>query len=58
MLSYIAWHSVQRTLGVYIPARGSGGMPPGKFLKFVLLTLNLEELLSKNYIVVKFILGG
>ena len=30
-------------------------MPPGKF---ALLTLNLEALLTKNYKVVKLILGG
>ena len=37
---------------VYPPAKGSGDMPPGKFLKFALLTLNLEALLTKNYKVV------
>ena len=33
-------------------------MLPGKFLKFALLTLNLEALLIKKYKVVKLIVGG
>ena len=53
-MSYIAlhtMHSVQNTLGMLL--LGGLGHAPRKILKFTILTLNLEELLTKKFELLK-----